>query len=57
MKFDKEASKKAGISVMRPDSPKAEKVEKSKKEKKSHETFEAQKEETAESEFTFRDEA
>ena len=56
MKFDKEASKKAGITVMRPDTSKAEKVEKSKKEKKSHETFEAPKEETAETEFSFRDE-
>lgn len=56
MKLDKEASKKAGITVMRPDTSKAEKVEKSKKEKKSHETFEAPKEETAETEFSYRDE-
>lgn len=57
MKFDKEASKKAGIKVMRPDTPKVEKVEKTEKKKKSHDIFDEPKEETAEPDsFSFKDE-
>lgn len=57
MKLDKEASKKAGIKVMRPTESKVEKVEKSEKKKKTHETFDEPKEEITEDEgFGFRDE-